>query len=99
MKNLKDIIEIKDNVIKESLDDYVPYNDVMFSMIAVSNGDKCQAYLFKNLKQLYSVYDEWGGYEDDEIRDICHDSDRLKKNESMVHVSSKDEYEIITALK
>jgi hypothetical protein len=97
MKNLKDQL-LKRNI-NEGLDDYKPYNDVMFSMITVSNGDKCKAYLFKDLKELYSLYDEWGGYDDDEIRDICNDSDKLKKNESMVHVSSKNEYEIITALK
>lgn len=97
MKNLKDQL-LKRNI-NEELDDYKPYNDVMFSMIAVSNGDKCKAYLFKDLKELYSLYDEWGGYDDDEIHNICHDSDKLKKNESMIHISSKNEYEIITALK
>lgn len=97
---MKDITQhILKRKINEGLDDYKSYNDIMFSMITVSNGDKCKAYLFKDLKELYSLYDEWGGYDDDEIHNICHDSDRLKKNESMIHISSKNEYEIITALK
>jgi len=33
MKNLKDILEITDNVIKESLDDYIPYDEAMFDKI------------------------------------------------------------------
>ena len=53
----------------------------------------------KNLKEIQALYEYWGGYEDDEIENICHDIDHLKKNESLVHISSKEEYEIITALK
>ena len=100
MKNLKDQLLIKEsNSVGLSFEKYVDIDKAMFSMVVVSKDEPNIGYLFENLKQIRSLYEDWAGFEDDEINDLCHNIDHLKKNESLVHISSKEEYEIITALK
>ena len=95
MKNLKDTLIIKED--KKST--FIPFDDAMFSMVVVSEGEETIAYLFKNLKEIQSLYEDWGGYDDDDISNICSETDKLKKNQSYINFSSNKEYEIITALK
>lgn len=98
MKDLKDQLITEDNL-TEPYQKYVDVDKVMYSMVIVTKDSTVEGCLFRNLNQIHSLYEDWAGFEDDEIKSLCHDIDRLKKNESLVHISSKDEYEIITALK
>ena len=99
MKNLKDTLIKESETVTAPYEKYIDVDNIMFSMVIVSNGEKTQGCIFKDLKQIRTLYEDWTGFEDDEIGSLCHDIDHLKKNESLVHISSKDEYEIITALK
>ena len=99
MKNLKDKLIKESESFDSAYEKYVEIDKAMFSMVVVSKNDSNKGFLFQNLKAIKALYEDWGGYEDDEIESICHDIDHLKKNESLVHISSKEEYEIITALK
>jgi hypothetical protein len=98
MKDLKDQLITEDNL-TEQYKKYVDFDKVMYSIVIVTKDSAVEGCLFRNLKQIRTLYEDWAGFEDDEIDSLCHDIDHLKKNESLVHISSKDEYEIITALK
>ena len=98
MKDLKDQLITEDNL-TEQYKKYVDFDKVMYSIVIVTKDSAVEGCLFRNLKQIRTLYEDWAGFEDDEIDNLCHDIDHLKKNESLVHISSKDEYEIITALK
>lgn len=99
MKNLKDQLIIESDALTAPYEKYVDIDKAMFSMVIATKDNQLQGCLFRNLNQIRSLYEDWAGFEDDEISSLCHDIDHLKKNESLVHISSKDEYEIITALK
>lgn len=95
MKSLKDTVNI---LINEKSSD-ISFNKIMFAMIAVSEGEEPKAHLFKDIESVQDLYREWGGFDEDEITDICHTANQLKKNQSIIHKSSDTEYEIIISIK
>jgi hypothetical protein len=99
MKNLKDKLIKESESFDSAYEKYVEIDKAMISMVVVSKNESNRGFLFQNPKAIKFLYEDWGGYGNDEIESICNDIDHLKKNESLVHISSKEKYEIITVLK
>ena len=55
MKNVKDTLIKESETVIAPYEKYIDIDNIMFSMVIVSNGEKTQGCVFKDLKQIQTI--------------------------------------------